>query len=75
MSSLTDLNPASWDRETYFKYIEQSRELRSSPGSATRSAKEAQSDRVRLVALNAAIKKYEKAAFQLLTQHTDTERG
>lgn len=69
MSSLIeDLSPTNWDGETYFRYIKERRELCSSKGSITLPNSK------RLVALNAAIKKYETAAFLRQTQPTDIER-
>jgi hypothetical protein len=76
MPSLREnLDPASWDGETYFKYIDESRKLESSSNSLTRNAMKARPDRVRLGAINTAIKKYEKAAFQRQIRQTDIERG
>lgn len=75
MSSLREnLDPASWDTETYFKYIDERLKLEASSNSLTRNVLDTRPDRVRLGTITLAIKKYENAAILRQTQHIDIER-
>ena len=72
MSSFKEnLDPASWDGQTYFKYLAESQKLQLSSESVTRNVISTRPDRVRLGALNVALKKYETTAFLRQTQPTD----